>query len=227
MLEIKNIHKSFGDNEILKGVDLAIDKGDVVVILGPSGSGKSTIMNILGGIDKATAGELIYRGSPIHLANDRELTTYRRNCVGFVFQFYNLIPNLTARENISLAAELSPSPLKVEELLERIGLAARGDHFPARLSGGEQQRVAIARAVAKNPDLLLCDEPTGALDFTTGIQVLRILKDFNTAYGKTVVIITHNAGIAAMANRVFYIRDGELDRIQLNSNPLSPEEVTW
>jgi len=231
ILEARDITKDYIMGEVtvsaVKKISFELYEGEFVVILGPSGSGKSTILNIIGGIDTVTSGEVFYRGQAMHAATEKNLTSYRRNSIGFVFQFYNLIPNLTARENIALAAELSPQPIPPDELLERIGLKDRADHFPSKLSGGEQQRIAIARAVAKNPDLLLCDEPTGALDFTTGIQVLRILKDFNIQYGKTVVIITHNAGIANIANRVFYIRDGLIDRLVINEKPASPEEVSW
>ena len=231
ILEAKGISKDYLMGEItvsaVKSISFELYEGEFVVILGPSGSGKSTLLNIIGGIDQATAGEIFYRGNPLHGANEKNLTAYRRLSIGFVFQFYNLIPNLTAKENIELAAELSTQPIATEELLEKIGLTTHADHFPSKLSGGQQQRVAIARAIAKNPDMLLCDEPTGALDFTTGIQVLRILKDFNVQYGKTVVIITHNAGIADMADRVFYIRDGLLDRLVVNDKPVPPEAVSW
>lgn len=231
ILEAKDITKDYVMGEItvsaLKSISFSLYEGEFVVILGPSGSGKSTILNIIGGIDQVTSGELFYRGNAMHNANEKNLTAYRRNSIGFVFQFYNLIPNLTARENIALAAELSPHPISPDELLEKVGLKDRSDHFPSKLSGGQQQRVAIARAIAKNPDILLCDEPTGALDFTTGIQVLHILKDFNQQYGKTVVIITHNAGIAHMGDRVFYIKDGLIDRLVINEKPMPPEEVSW
>jgi putative ABC transport system ATP-binding protein len=211
----------------LRGADFAVREGEFVAILGPSGSGKSTILNIVGGIDTPTAGKVLYRGQDISGYAPKQLTTYRRGTVGFVFQFYNLMQNLTARENIALAAELSASPISPDELLEKIGMADRGGHFPSQMSGGQQQRVAIARAIAKNPDVLLCDEPTGALDFSTGVAVLRLLRDFNQAYGKTVVIITHNAGIGQMADRVLTIRDGAVAREDVNETPLAPEEVSW
>ena len=231
ILEISNLTKEYIMGEItvhaLRGVNLEIYDGEFVVILGPSGSGKSTLLNIIGGIDKPTQGDVVFQGKNIASASERELTMFRRNAVGFVFQFYNLIPNLTARENIALAAELAEEPISADALLEEIGLADRGDHFPSQLSGGQQQRVAIARAVGKNPALLLCDEPTGALDLQTGIQVLRILKDFNQQYKKTVMIITHNEGFGKIGDRVFHVRDGLIDSIQVNAIPMEPEEVTW
>jgi len=220
---------TMGDVEIfaLRGVSFELYAGEFVVVLGPSGSGKSTLLNIIGGIDSATSGSIIFEGKDLSGANDKQLTTYRRGTVGFVFQFYNLIPNLTARENIALAAEMSKEALPPDDLLRAVGLEQRGDNFPTQLSGGEQQRVAIARAVSKNPHILLCDEPTGALDFSTGIQVLRTLKDFNDRYNKTVVIITHNVSIGAMGDRVFYVKDGLIDRVIINDNPIAPEEVNW
>jgi len=231
ILEIVNLTKEYIMGEVtvsaLRGVSLSIYAGEFIVILGPSGSGKSTLLNIIGGIDKPTSGDVIFGGKNMALASERELTLFRRNAVGFVFQFYNLIPNLTARENIALAAELSSDPISADVLLEDIGLSDRGNHFPSQLSGGQQQRVAIARAVGKNPALLLCDEPTGALDLQTGIQVLRILKNFNRQYKKTVVIITHNTDLGKIADRVFHVKDGLIDRIQVNESTLSPEEVTW
>jgi len=231
LIKANNISKQYDMGEIkvdaLKGVSFEIFEGEFIAVLGPSGSGKSTLLNILGGIDFATSGELFFKGKPIHLSKDKQLTNYRKETIGFVFQFYNLIPNLTARENIALGAELSNNPLNIDELLEKIDLKNRADNFPSKLSGGQQQRVAIARAVAKNPDLLLCDEPTGALDYSTGIQVLRILKDFNRAYKKTVMVITHNSGIADMADRTFYVKDGEINRIDENANPAEPEQINW
>ncbi|WP_017756701.1 ABC transporter ATP-binding protein [Calidifontibacillus oryziterrae] len=213
--------------DALKGIDFEIYQGEFIVVLGPSGSGKSTMINLIGGMDKASTGEIYYRGQPLHQATEKTLTEYRRNSIGFVFQFYNLMPNLTAYENIQLSTQIAKNPLDVKDILSQVGLADRKDHFPAQMSGGEQQRVAIARAVAKNPDILLCDEPTGALDFATGVQVLKLLKQFNVTYGKTVMIITHNAGIAAMADRVFYIKDGMLEKVAVNKKPLPPEEVSW
>lgn len=231
MIRAKNLTKSYQMGEVkvdaLKGVNFEIYEGEFIVVLGPSGSGKSTMINLIGGMDAASAGEIYYRGLPLHQATERILTEYRRHAVGFVFQFYNLMPNLTAYENVQLSTEIAKAPLAIADVLEQVGLADRGDHFPAQMSGGEQQRVAIARALAKNPDLLLCDEPTGALDITTGIQVLKLLREFNKKYGKTVMIITHNAAIAQMADRVFFIKDGQLQNIQINEHPLSPEEVTW
>ena len=231
ILDINNVTKEYRMGEVvvqaLRGVSFQLFAGEFVIILGPSGSGKSTLLNILGGIDKSTSGNVIYRNKDICAVPEKELTRYRRIAVGFVFQFYNLIPNLTARENILLAMELSENPIPVGKLLENIGLADRAGHFPSQLSGGQQQRVAIARALSKNPDLLLCDEPTGALDFPTGIQVLSLLKNFNRKYGKTVIIVTHNAEFSKLGDRVFYIKDGLLDRITENPNPMTPEEVTW
>jgi len=227
----KDLSKVYQMGEIevtaLRQVSLEIFEGELIVILGPSGSGKSTLLNIIGGMDTPTSGELYYRGSPLHNAGSNELTQYRRNAVGFVFQFYNLMPNLTAYENVSLSVQIAQSPLSIEETLEKVGLLNRANHFPSQLSGGEQQRIALARAVAKNPDLLLCDEPTGALDLETGIQVLKLLRDFCQCYGKTVMIITHNSEIAQMADRVFYLRDGRLTRIEVNATPVPPERVTW
>lgn len=211
----------------LKGVDFEVYKGEFIVVLGPSGSGKSTLLNIIGGMDSPTKGELEYAGKSISGAGERELTAYRRNSVGFVFQFYNLMPNLTAGENIGLSVEIANDPLDIDYVLEKIGLSERKNHFPSQLSGGEQQRVAIGRALAKNPDLLLCDEPTGALDLSTGVEILKFLKDFNREFGKTVMIITHNAGIGKIGDRVFYLRDGMIEQVEKNDKPLSPEEVSW
>jgi putative ABC transport system ATP-binding protein len=213
--------------EALKGVDFDIYAGEFVVVLGPSGSGKSTMLNLIGGMDTASSGEIYFKDRPLYGAPEKVLTEYRRNAVGFVFQFYNLMPNLTAYENVMLSVEIAKNPLKAEDVLEQVGLADRADRFPAQMSGGEQQRVAIARAVAKNPEMLLCDEPTGALDSSTGIQVLKVLRDFNRRYKKTVIIITHNAAIAQMADRVFYLRDGRVNRIEKVANPVAPEEVSW
>ena len=211
----------------LRGVDLRIWDGDFVVILGPSGSGKSTLLNVLGGLDAPTAGVVRYREHDLARADDRALTTYRREHVGFVFQFYNLVPSLTARENVALAAEIAPDPLPAEDALGRVGLAERMDHFPSQLSGGEQQRVAIARAIAKRPDVLLCDEPTGALDVATGRSVLAVLDRVNRELGTTVAVITHNAAIAAMAGRVLRMADGRIAQETCNERRAAPEEVAW
>jgi putative ABC transport system ATP-binding protein len=230
-MEVRGLTKDYIMGEVtvnaLRGVDFNLYAGEFVVVLGPSGSGKSTILNIIGGIDRATSGSVMVAGRDIAKATEREFTNYRKTEVGFVFQFYNLIPNLTALENIVLAAELSAEPIPPTELLSAIGLAERGGSFPTQLSGGQQQRIAIARAITKNPSILLCDEPTGALDHTTGIQVLRLLKDFNERYKKTVVIITHNAQIGEMGNRVFHVKDGLIDRIDIVENPISPEDIRW
>jgi putative ABC transport system ATP-binding protein len=231
ILSVQELTKEYHMGEVtvhaLRGASLDVAEGEFAAVLGPSGSGKSTILNIAGGIDTPTAGRVLYRGQDIAGYSQKQLTRYRREAVGFVFQFYNLMQNLTARENIELAAELSPKPLNTDELLKQIDLYDRAGHFPSQLSGGQQQRIAIARAIAKNPDILLCDEPTGALDFTTGVQVLRLLKDFNERYGTTVIIITHNAGIGDMADKVFLIRDGMVAKTIVNENPVPPEEVAW
>ncbi len=230
-MEINDVTKEYLMGEVtvraLKGVSLSLYEGEFVVILGPSGSGKSTMLNIIGGIDKPTTGTVMYANKNISEASEKELTLYRRNAVGFVFQFYNLIPNLTAKENIILSSELSQKPISADDLLKDVGLFERGGHFPAQLSGGEQQRIAIARAISKNPQILLCDEPTGALDINTGVQVLRILKNFNEKYKKTVVIITHNSAIGNMGDRIISIKDGYIASIIENSNPIPPEEVSW
>jgi len=231
ILEVCGLTKEYVMGEVtvhaLRGVSFSVYEGEFVVVLGPSGSGKSTILNIAGGIDTPTSGTVLYRGEDVGGYSQKQLTRYRRGAVGFVFQFYNLMQNLTALENIALAADMSEDPISPQELLEKIDMADRGGHFPSQLSGGQQQRVAIARAIAKNPALLLCDEPTGALDGSTGIQVLRLLKDFNRNYGKTVVIITHNASIGEMADRVLVVKDGLIDQEYQNPHPIPPEEVHW
>ncbi|MDH4028204.1 MAG: ABC transporter ATP-binding protein [Nitrospirota bacterium] len=211
----------------LRGVDMELYAGEMVVLLGPSGSGKSTLLNILGGLDTATAGHVSYCGRDLTTANDQELTEYRRFHVGFVFQFYNLIPSLTALENVAVVTEISKDPMKPEEALALVGLDDRINHFPAQLSGGEQQRVAIARAVAKNPAVLLCDEPTGALDSATGIVVLEVLERVNRELGTATVLITHNAGVADMADRVIYLSDGTIARVHLNAQRKSPRDLHW
>ena len=231
ILKINRLHKQYRVGEVtipvLRGISCSLYEGEFVVILGPSGSGKSTMLNMIGGIDSPTEGEIIYNNKNISVASEKELTRYRSNAIGFVFQFYNLLQNLTARENIDLAANLSNDPIDTNELLDKIGMKEHAGHFPAQMSGGQQQRIAIARAIAKNPSILLCDEPTGALDSATGVQVIRLLKDFNTAYKKTIAIVTHNSAMGAIADRVFYIRDGLLEKVVENENPIQPEEVEW
>jgi putative ABC transport system ATP-binding protein len=211
----------------LRGVDLDLYAGEFVVLLGPSGSGKSTLLNILGGLDSATSGEVTYAGHDLAHASERELTEFRRDHVGFVFQFYNLIPSLTARENVAAVTEIAKSPMKPEDALGIVGMGQRLDHFPAQLSGGEQQRVAIARAIAKNPAVLLCDEPTGALDSTTGIVVLEALESANRRLGTTTVVITHNVVIAEMADRVIRMADGRIAGSERNATRKSPRELAW
>ncbi len=211
----------------LRGIDLLLYAGELVVLLGPSGSGKSTLLNILGGLDVPTAGHVWYHGEDLTSASDAELTAFRREHVGFVFQFYNLIPSLTARENVAIVTEIAPHPLAPEEALALVGLTERLDHFPAQLSGGEQQRVAIARAIAKRPVVMLCDEPTGALDSSTGIRVLDALEQVNTSMGTSTVIITHNVDIARMAHRVLYMADGRIVREQVNQQRIAARELHW
>jgi putative ABC transport system ATP-binding protein len=213
--------------QALRGIDLDIYSGEVVVLLGASGSGKSTLVNILGGLDTATAGEVKYRDIDLTHASEQELTNFRRLNVGFVFQFYNLIPSLTARENVAIVTEIAEKPMKPEEALALVDLEPRMDHFPAQLSGGEQQRVAIARAVAKNPDVLLCDEPTGALDSKTGIVVLKALQKVNESLGTATVLITHNVVIGGMADRIINLHDGTISGIQENEQKVSPEQMEW
>lgn len=231
LIRADKISKDFSLGEItvhaLKRVSFSLFPEEMIVILGPSGSGKTTMLNILGGIETATEGELYYEGEPLKWDDKKTLTEYRRRHIGFVFQFYNLMPGLTALENVELAAQLSADPLDPEELICQVGLGDRKNHFPSKLSGGQQQRVAIARALCKNPDILLCDEPTGALDSQTGVQILKLLSDFNHRYKKTVVVITHNQKIAQIADRVFFFKDGELEKIEVNETPRKPEEVDW
>ena len=211
----------------LRGVDLDLYRKELVVLLGPSGSGKSTLLNILGGLDTATSGHVSYCGHDLTLASEKELTEYRRYHVGFVFQFYNLIPSLTARENVAVVTEIARDPMRPEDALQLVGLEKRMDHFPAQLSGGEQQRVAIARAIAKNPQVLLCDEPTGALDSQTGILVLEALARVNTEIGTTTAIITHNVGIADMADRVIMMGDGRITEVRKNRQRKPVRELSW
>lgn len=204
-----------------------IHKGEFVVILGPSGSGKSTLLNIIGGMDSASGGKAFLGEKEITAMNDNQLTDYRKNNVGFVFQFYNLMSNLTAEENIELSTEISKNPLNVEEVLKDVNLLDRRNHFPSQLSGGEQQRISIARAIAKNPDLILCDEPTGALDYITGVSILELLRKLNREKDKTVIVITHNSAIAGMADRVIKLGSGRIVENYLNEKPVRPEEVVW
>ena len=211
----------------LRGVDMTLLESEFVVMLGPSGSGKSTLLNILGGLDLPTGGIVRYRDQDLTRAGERELTEYRRHHVGFVFQFYNLIPSLTAKENVALVTEIADAPMKPEAALELVGLSDRLDHFPAQLSGGEQQRVAIARAIAKNPDVLLCDEPTGALDIETGVLVLDAIRTVNMELGTTTAVITHNAAIKNMADRVIYLADGRIARTERIARKLTPRDLSW
>jgi putative ABC transport system ATP-binding protein len=211
----------------LRGVDLALPDGDFVVLLGPSGSGKSTLLNIIGGLDRATAGSVQFHDRELTVMDDAELTRYRRENIGFVFQFYNLMPSLTAHENVELVTEIAERPMDASEALALVGLHERTGHFPAQLSGGEQQRVAIARAIAKRPNVLFCDEPTGALDSTTGRTVLSVLKNVNETLGSTVVIVTHAAATAAMAHRVIHFADGRIREIVENTTRLDPEQIAW
>jgi len=218
-----------GESEVaaLRGVDLEVEAGEFIVLLGPSGSGKSTLLNILGGLDVPSSGEVRFLDHDLSRADEAELTRYRREHVGFVFQFYNLIPSLTARENVALVTDIARDPMSAEEALDRVGLGERLDHFPSQLSGGEQQRVAIARAVAKRPAVLLCDEPTGALDYETGKLVLDVIARVNAELGTTAMVITHNAAIAAIADRVLRIANGRIAAIERPAKKLTPAEIAW
>jgi putative ABC transport system ATP-binding protein len=231
LFDIRDLAKIYrmGDVEVhaLRQVSLALDAGQFIVLLGPSGSGKSTLLNITGGLDVPTSGQVVYQGTDLTSADEAALTTYRRRHVGFVFQFYNLIPSLTARENVALVTEISDEPMEPDEALRMVKLDQRSDHFPAQLSGGEQQRVAIARAIAKRPAVLLCDEPTGALDISTGIVVLEALAHVNTELRTTTVVITHNAAIASMADRVIRLADGRVTSIEDRTTKLSAQELNW
>lgn len=230
-IELKNNTKIYqsGDTTIYanKDITFSINKGELVVILGSSGAGKSTLLNILGGMEPNTSGDVIVAGKNIASYNAKQLITYRRNYVGFVFQFYNLIPNLTAKENVELAAQIVPDAMNPDEALREVDLSDREQNFPAQLSGGEQQRVAIARAIAKKPELLLCDEPTGALDYKTGKQILKILQDMSRKNGSTVLIVTHNAAIAPIADKVIRIRDGSIQKIETNDQPADISSIEW
>lgn len=231
VLRIENLSKYYQMGEVvvkaLEDVTFEVKKGEFIVILGPSGSGKSTLLNIMGGMDTPSGGRVIFNDEMITDYTDKELTMYRRYKIGFVFQFYNLMSTLTAKENVELVAEITQSPADIDEIMDAVGLLERAGHFPSQMSGGEQQRVAIARAVAKNPQILLCDEPTGALDFETGIQILKVLKDVNVKYKNTVVVITHNSPIAQMADRIIKMRSGTITEIIVNEHPLAPERIEW
>jgi putative ABC transport system ATP-binding protein len=231
LLHLDNVGKTYQMGEVavevLKDISLEIYHGELLVLVGPSGSGKTTMLNIIGGLDVPSCGRVWYRERDISGASPRELTRYRRETVGFVFQFYNLVPNLTARENVMVSTEISAKPMDVEQVLDLVGLGERKDHFPSQMSGGEQQRVAIARALAKNPELLLCDEPTGALDFETGKKVLRLLVDLKNQLGKTIMVITHNGALADAADRVVRLRSGEIVETHDNESPTPPEEIVW
>lgn len=230
-IEFKNVKKEYKMGEVkidaLSGVDFSIDKGEFVIVAGASGAGKSTILNILGGMDKASSGKVIVDKKEVSSFSNKDLITYRRHDIGFVFQFYNLVQNLTAIENVELATQICKDPLNTDEILEAVGLSDRKKNFPAQLSGGEQQRVAIARALAKNPKLLLCDEPTGALDYNTGKSILKLLQDTCRKMGMTVVVITHNLAIAPMGDKIIKVRNGKVESQTLNSNPIPVEGIEW
>lgn len=230
-IEFKNVYKKYkmGEVEIdaLNNTNFQVNKGELVVIVGPSGAGKTTALNILGGMDTVTSGNVYVDGKDITELKDKQLIKYRRGDIGFVFQFYNLVQNLTAKENVELATQLCNNALNTEEILEKVGLEDRKHNFPAQLSGGEQQRVAIARAIAKNPKLLLCDEPTGALDYKTGKSILKLLQSMSRNEKMTVIIITHNAAIAPMADKVIHFKNGTAEKIEINNTPMSIEEIEW
>lgn len=226
--DVTKVYK-IGDIEIRAsdGVNFEVEKGEFVVIVGPSGAGKTTILNLLGGMDQASSGKIMVDGQNIALYDDRQLTQYRRDDIGFVFQFYNLVQNLTALENVELASQISKDPLDEKMVLKRVELENRMNNFPAQLSGGEQQRVAIARAIAKNPKLLLCDEPTGALDYLTGKAILALLREMCDKYNMTVIVITHNSALSSMADRVIHLKNGKVDEMFLNEHPQSIQEIEW
>ena len=230
-LELRGIKKSYGEGEtraqVLNGIDLAVEKGEFVVMLGPSGCGKSTLLNIVGGIDHADSGEIIIDGIPMGSMNERALTNYRRSHLGYIFQRYNLIPNLTVRENIEVGSYLSKDSLDMEKMLEILGLTKHRDKLPSQLSGGQQQRCAIGRAIIKNPDILLCDEPTGALDSKTSIDILKLINDVNMQYHNTIVMVTHNASIGEMADRVIKLKDGMIRKEIVNESRKAAEEIEW
>ena len=230
-ISFEDVKKTYQMGEVtihaVDGVNFNIEKGEFAIIVGPSGAGKTTVLNMLGGMDACSGGTILVDGSRVSDYNSRQLTTYRRHDIGFVFQFYNLVQNLTALENVELAAQICKNPLDAAEVLEHVGLGHRLGNFPAQLSGGEQQRVAIARALAKNPKLLLCDEPTGALDYITGKQILKLLQDTCRQEGMTVVVITHNTALTPMADRVIRIKNGKVDSMEINENPKPVEEIEW
>ena len=230
-IEFKNVCKQYKMGEVkikaLENTNFEIEKGELVVIVGPSGAGKTTTLNILGGMDSATSGEVIVDGKEVTKLKNKELIKYRREDIGFVFQFYNLVQNLTAKENVELATQICKDSLDPSEVLEKVGLKERMNNFPSQLSGGEQQRVAIARAIAKNPKLLLCDEPTGALDYKTGKQILKLLQDTARKENMTVLIITHNSAIAPMADKVIRFKNGTTESVEINDNPISVEQIEW
>lgn len=230
-IQFKNVKKKYkmGEVEIeaLSGVDFSVNKGEFVVVAGASGAGKSTILNILGGMDTVSSGEVIVDNNEISKYSQKQLITYRRYDIGFVFQFYNLVQNLTARENVELAIQISKNPLDIDKVLDSVGLANRKNNFPSQLSGGEQQRVAIARAIAKNPKLLLCDEPTGALDYNTGKAILKLLQDTCRKKGVTVIIITHNLALTPMGDKVIEVRNGKIQKVTINENPTPVERIEW
>jgi putative ABC transport system ATP-binding protein len=231
VFRIRHLGKTYGSGEVqvraLRDVNLEVARSEFIVLLGASGSGKSTLLNIIGGLDTATTGQVCFGDQDLSAADEAQLTAYRRRHVGFVFQFYNLIPSLTVFENVSLVTDIADDPMPVAEAVAMVGLAERSDHFPAQLSGGEQQRVAIARAIVKRPDVLLCDEPTGALDYATGKLVLEVIERINRDLGTTAIVITHNAAIAGMADRVVKLADGRIQSIDANAAKLSPSELTW
>lgn len=230
-VEINNIKKHFGYGEnkieVLKGINLEIEKGEMCVLLGPSGSGKSTLLNIIGAIEYADNGYIAINGEKTKLMNEKQLTMYRRKHLGYVFQMYNLIPNLTVRENIEVGAYLGDNPLDIDELMATLGIADQANKLPAQLSGGQQQRTSIGRAIVKNPDILLCDEPTGALDYKTSKEILKLLEDVNQKYGNTVIMVTHNDAIKNMADRVFTLHDGEIRKNYVNENKVSAKDLEW
>ncbi|MFG0251829.1 MAG: ABC transporter ATP-binding protein [Phycisphaerales bacterium JB038] len=231
ILELRQVHRTFHvgevDVRVLKGVDMTVGDGEFLCLVGPSGSGKSTVLNLIGGIDRPTSGEVLFQGASLAQLSNKQLTQYRRNTIGFVFQFYNLVPTLTALENVRVATELVDDPLPAAEALSLVGLSERADHFPAQLSGGEQQRIAIARALAKRPTVVLCDEPTGALDAATGKQVLGLIAEINRDLGTTMIVVTHNAPIAQMANRMVRIGSGVIQESIVNETRIAAEEIAW